>query len=64
MLSDYTQSDQDASCLDLAGCNPTIPKQCIITLVMLLEWDWKVSEQERFLQSKTGLVLLLNYSAP
>ena len=34
MLSDHTQSDQDASCFDLAGCNPTIPKQYIITLIM------------------------------
>ena len=48
MLSDYTQSDQDASCLDLAGCNPSIPKQYIITLIMknCLGWDSKVSEQK------------------
>lgn len=48
MLSDHTQSDQDASRFDLAGCNPTIPKQYIITLIMktCLGWDWKVSEKK------------------
>lgn len=50
MLSDHTQSDQDASCFDLAGCNPTIPKQYIITLIMktCLGWDWKVGGAGKF----------------